>query len=342
MPRERTESNTSDGLSRRKVIVGGTAGWASVALAGCNALSPGDDTDTEAGSDTDTDTPEDTTDPTNYVVTDDILTGSEYVPAGTGGFASSCSSSRTFAPGMQPVFKVGVYDPETGEQVGSETLDEVASNIDGGPSVELAWSQAEDESADPEWSGPWVIPEDYEPGTVNYDVEVTNGEANFENIGIFSGSFEVIEYEDPRNYVITDDLYAGSSGQDSYSDNQFISSCAPSRQFAPGMMVGFDVGVYDGQSGDPVGPTDFEYDGVVAGIESATLTVEGRGVEQSLEWAGGENEDGEMVEDFWWNTTWFIPDDAEPGDVTYSIDVETDTSTTEVGVLENTFTIVEE
>jgi hypothetical protein len=326
----------NSGLSRRDFVAAGAAGWASVAVAGCSALSPGDG---NGQAQTTTQTGANGPEPQNFVVTDELITGSEFVPEGFDGFVSSCSPSRTFAPGMQPVFKIGVFDPDTGEQLGTDDLESVTVNVDGGPNVDLSWGGDDEENPAEEWSGNWVIPEDTEPGTKTYTVEVTDGDAQFRNVGILESSFQVIEYEDPRNYVVTDDLYTGSAAVP--ENNPFISACGPSRQFAPGMMVGFDIGIYDGSTGNPVGPTDFEYEGVVPGIESATLTIEGRGVEKELAWQGGGGENTEMGEDLFWNATWFIPEDAEPGTVNFTIQVRSEVQSKVVGALANQFTIVE-
>ncbi|MGM0372788.1 MAG: hypothetical protein ACQEQJ_09865, partial [Halobacteriota archaeon] len=100
------DSNAGIGsnLSRRKFVAGTAAGFATVSLAGCTDGN-GEPTTTEEA------------DPENYVVTDDVIVSSSYVPANAG-FAQACSPSRMFAPEMHPVFKIGVYDPETGEQLG--------------------------------------------------------------------------------------------------------------------------------------------------------------------------------------------------------------------------------
>ncbi|MFW6376816.1 MAG: hypothetical protein ACOC0F_02470 [archaeon] len=330
------------GLSRRGFVAANAAGWSSVALAGCSALSPAEEdteTETEAPAQTETETE---TEPKDYVVTDDVITGSEYVPEGFDGFASSCAPSRTFVPGMEPVFKVGVYDPETGDSVGTDVLDAVNVNIDGGPTAELEWVGDAEEDPAREWSGTWLIPDDAEPDTYDYTVEVTNDDADFHDVGILESSINVIEYNDPRNYVVTDEVYAGSGGIP--DDNEFVSSCAPTWTFGPGMMVGWDIGIYEGRTGNPVGPVDFEeaedYD-VVQGVESVTLTIEQFDETIDLEWAGGEDDEGEMVEDWYWNNVWTIPEDAEAQTVDYSIEVESEVSTTPVGVLEESFTIVE-
>ncbi|AOW80728.1 hypothetical protein HTSR_1555 [Halodesulfurarchaeum formicicum] len=318
-------------LSRRKFVAGTAAGFATVSLAGC--------TDGN-GEPTTTAEPE----PEDYVVTDDIIVSSSYVPENAG-FAQACSPSRMFVPGMHPVFKIGVYDPETGEILGNDELESVVVNIDGHGSVELAWSGDDEEHPADEWSGSWAIPEDVSPGTITYTVEVTDGDAEFQRVGILESSFTVIEYTDPRNYVITDDVYAGSAGMDGYGDNEFISSCQPSRQFAPGMMVGFDIGVYEGRTGNPVGPADGDQEDVIAGIESATITIDGFGETLDLEWAGIDDE-GEPTEDLNWNATFYIPEDAESGSYTYTVELvpaDDDVSSGEVGAtahVANEFTVV--
>ncbi|MFW5922140.1 MAG: hypothetical protein ACOCRC_02410, partial [Halodesulfurarchaeum sp.] len=279
--------------------------------------------------------------PENFVVTDDIIVSSSYVPENYG-FAQACSPSRMFVPEMVPVFKIGVYDPETGDVLGNDTLDSVSVNIDGYETVDLAWGgDAEEDPAD-EWGGSWTIPEDAEPGEVSYTVEVTGGDdANFTNVGILESSFTIIEYS--RNLIIRDDVYTGSAGIP--EDNAFVSSCQPERLFAPGMMVGFDVAVYEGATGNPVGPTDSDIEDVVAAIESVTISFEERDQTVECEWAATENDDGDMV-DFYWNGTWTIPEDAETGSITYTIDVETDDTVIDTpgdgAHTQNTFEIVSE
>mgnify|MGYP000721688389 CR=1 FL=1 len=328
------------GLSRRKFVAGSAAGFATVTLAGCSG---------EEGEPATTDEP--TTaepQPENYVVTDDIIVSSAYVPPNMG-FASSCSPSRTFAPGMHPVFKIGVYDPETGDVLGNDELDGVTVNIDGYDSVELAWSGDDEEHPADEWGASWAIPEDAEPGSVSYTVEVTDGDANFTNVGILESSFQIIDYS--QQFIVRDDLYAGSAGIP--EDNAFVSSCQPENQFAPGMMVGFDISVYDGASGMPVGPSETDGEDIVSasdieeavtGIESVTVTIPDRDVTVEAGWSAAENDDGEVV-DLIWNGTWFIPEDAETGDVTYEIEVTPDTEFVDTPVegahIANTFTIVD-
>lgn len=327
------ETDAESNLSiRRRSVLAGTAGWASVTLAGC----AGEEEPTEQPTEEPTDEPteEPTPEPENYVVTDDVIAGSAGVPEGAGGFAQACSPQRQFIPGMQPVFDIGVWDPTTGDAVGPDTIDSATVEIDGGPTIELAWAEE-----DSYWGGSWPIPEDQEPGTYSYEVQVTNS-GEYRNVGLLENEIEIIEWDDPRNYIVTDDLYSGSAGVP--EDAQFVSACGPSRAFLPGMMVGFDIGVYDSTTGEPVGPTDFEYEGVVPGLESVTLTIEDRGIEKELAWSGGEGEHSELGEDLYWNNVWHIPEDAEPGTVSYSIDITNeDEDFIQVGVLSSEFQILE-
>lgn len=319
-------SGTVDDPRRRRLMIVGGATWASVSLTGCTGIfdsANGDDSSGDDGED----------DPSTYVFTDELITGSEGLPSGAGGFASACAPQRHFVPGMQAIFKVGVWDPETGDVLGGDDLDSVTVAVDRDVSVDLAYDDEEEY-----WSGNWVIPEDEETGTVSFTVEVTNGE-NFRRVGVLESEFEIIEFEDTRNYVVTSDLYTGSSALP--EDNSFVAACGPLQRFAPGMMVGFDVGIYDGASGNPVGPTDFEYEDVVAGIESVTVSIPDYDATVDLAWSGGEGEHSELGEDLYWTGSWYVPGDAEPGTVSYTVEIESDADSVPVGAHASEFTIVE-
>jgi len=319
MTPEPSDSESDTGVSRRKFVAGGAAGWASVALAGCNALSPGDDTETEEPTDTETETGTPEPQPENYVVTDDILAGSGgAAPAGAGGFADSCSWTRTFTHGMEPVFKVGVYDMN-GEQLGSDEIS-VAINIDGGPTADLGWSQEEDPEAEPEWSGPvWdQIPEDWPTGETTYTVEISDSDANFSNVGIASGMFEVVDYNDPSsNYVVTAETYHTSTLGDAGSNSQFISSCNPDYTFDSTGSVGFDIGIWHAGSGEMVTPSDEVVDSAQISFPSDEIdaTID-------LEW-GAENNDSWSEGSHAWNGVWkadTISDDLN-GEYTYEVQI---------------------
>ncbi|MEF8780312.1 MAG: hypothetical protein V5A46_06515 [Haloferacaceae archaeon] len=333
---ESTSGSGRPGMSlQRRGMLAGTAGFASVALAGCAGEEEPTDAPTAEPTEEPTEEPTDTPEPQpeNYVVTDDVIAGSEYVPEGAGGFAQACAPQRQFVPGMQPVFDVGVWDPDTGDAVGPDTIDEATVEIDGAETVELSWSEE-----DQYWGGSWIIPEDWETGTVTYSVEITNS-GEYHNYGVVENEFQVIEFDDPKNYVVSDDLRTDHPPEGA----KFVSDCGPSRAFVPGMKVIMEFAIHDGTTGEPVAPTDFEYEGVVSEIESTTLTLDGPNVsaEPPLEWQGGGEGDDNEGEDFYWQATWVVPEDAGPGTVTYSLELDTDAQYREIGVLANEFDILE-
>lgn len=275
-----TVSAPSDGIlgtSRRKFLAAGTATWTSVALAGCGAFG-GD------GEDEEEETP-------RFVVTDEVVAGSEGIPEGASGFVTSGLPQRTFVPGMTAIFKVGVWDPETGDIVSDEALEEARVDLDREEEVGLEFSRDERE-----WSGDWAIPDDAETGTVGYDVVVSNG-AEFTDVGVSASELEIIEFEPAANYVVTTSTYSTEDAAGGY-----VQSCLPQHNFTPGMTVGFDIGIFDGGSGDLVGPDV---------VEEATIELE-TGDTLELEW----DEDPQL-----WNATWTIPEGTEPGTVTYEVQV---------------------
>ncbi|QSG04009.1 hypothetical protein [Natranaeroarchaeum sulfidigenes] len=297
--------------SRRRVMAAGGAAFASVAVAGCTGDDNGDENGDENGAANDDENGDEENEVLNYVVTDDLIAGSAGAP--DTGFAQSCSPTRQFMPGMQAVFKIGIYDPETGDPVDNETVDEAVVEI-GDDTVELEHGE-EGEDDEFEWSGNWMIPDDQDPGTVEYVVEVTN-EGQYQNVGIYQGELEVIEGDDPRNYVVTDDVWAGSE-EIPDDANGFAQACAPQNQFRPGMQAVFKVGVYDGTTGEMVGPDT---------LDEVTVDVDGFDTVE----LGTEDEDD--WDDDEWDAGWIIPDDAEEGTVEYTVEVTNEGVFYNVGV----------
>ncbi|WP_436925049.1 hypothetical protein [Halosimplex amylolyticum] len=318
-------TDDGDGATRRRVLAGGAASWATVALAGC----PGGDGETDTAQPADTDTPTDTPtatpepEPENYVVTAETGTGE--VPEGAA-FASACSATRRFVPGMMVVFYVGIYDPETGDQLTDEDLDSVVVNVDGGPEVELGWAGDDEENPADEWGGSWTVPEDMEPGTVPYTVEVTDGDANFHTVGILEDAIEIIEYSNPTNYVVTTETFWNGSPQE--AANGFVGGCVPERQFSREMDVTFAIGVYDGSSGDLVGGDT---------LDSVTVeSTDGAFDSVELEWQEG----GEESTAQWTGT--LETESLEPGSYGYEVVVTNgDANYYDVGIASNQFTIIE-
>ena len=313
------EPNASITATRRRVMAAGGSAWATVTLAGCAGLT-GDDEEPEPTDDddepVDDDDDEPATEPENYVVTDDMIAGSAYVPEGAGGFAQACAPQRQFVPGMQAVFKIGVWDPATGDILGDDVLDEVTVDTDRGATIELEF-----DDEDEEWSGNWPIPDDEDAGSVGYTVEVTN-DGQFTRVGVLESEFEIIEFDDPTNYVVTTDTYTGSSGIPEDNAGGFAQACSPQHTYAQGMMVGFQVGIYDANTGELV---DDEV------IDEAIIELD-RGVELELEWDGEDEE---------WQVAWHDTADAEPGTVTYTVEVTNDGEFHRVGIQEDEFEIIE-
>ncbi|TQQ82502.1 hypothetical protein EWF95_04300 [Halonotius roseus] len=261
----------------------------------------------------------------NYVVTAETGAGSEGVPE-SAGFISACSASRRFVPGMQVVFYIGIFDPETGEQLTDEDLESVVVNVDGSESVELGWAGDDEENPADEWGGSYVLPEDIEPGTYSYTVEVTNGDANYQTVGILEDSFEVIEQANPTNYVVTTDTWWNNQAPE--ASVGFVEACGPERQFTQDMDVTFVIGVYNGSSGELVGNDT---------LDSVTIeSTDGSFDAVDLEWQPG----GEDSEPQWSGT--LDTADLSTGSYSYEVTVTNgDANYHNVGIASNQFTIIE-
>jgi len=150
------------------LLASGAATWATVAIAGCSGgnndeTTTGTTETTQPDTDTETQTEEPAAEPENYVVTTETWSGGEGVPASIS-FMSSCARSDTFVPGMQMVFFVGIFDPETGEKVGADELGGVQVNVgDGMQTVDMEWTDENSHATRNEgnnWVGSFTIPED--------------------------------------------------------------------------------------------------------------------------------------------------------------------------------------
>ncbi|KAB1196977.1 MULTISPECIES: hypothetical protein [Haloferax] len=303
--------------TRRKFLATNAAVWTSAVVAGCSSQGQQEDETTEAP--TTTETPEPTK---NYVLSEDLIAGSEGLPKDAG-LVSACAPTRTFMPGMHAVFKVGVYDPETGESVGNDTIDGVTVKMDNGVTVDLTWAGDDEEHPHPYWNGSWTIPEDADPGTIKYSVELTGENIEYQNVEVAADEFSIIDDFHPKNYVVTDELVASGA----VPEGGLVSSCGTSRTFVPGMTVVFDVGVYDPATGEPV--SNETIDEMVVEMDNG-VTVE-------LQWAGDDEEHPAPI----WGGSWDVPEDAEPTDVTYTINItDEENNYRDVNVEENTFSIV--
>ena len=323
LSQEQTERGST---TRRRLLASGAAAWATV-LAGC-AGGDGEETPTETETETEpepepTETP--SPQPENYVVTAETGTGSQGVPQ-SAQFVSACSATRRFVPGMHAIFYIGIYDPETGEQLTDDDLDAVNVSING-ETVELSWAGDDEENPAQEWAGSWTIPEGTETGSLTYTVEVSNGDANYRDVGILENSIEIIEYDDPTNYVVTTNTYWNGSPVE--SANGFVGGCAPERQFSQEMDVTFVIGIYDSTTGELVG-SDM--------LDSVTVeSADGSFDPVELSWQSGEAEDQTAQ----WNGTL---ETESLGAETYSYEVvvsDSERDVYNVGIAEAQFSIIE-
>ena len=278
-----SDQSETGSITRRRLIATGAATWASVGLAGCSGNSS-DDSDEPSGNNTDSD--DGSGGAANYVVTAETGAGSEGVPE-SAGFISSCAASTRFVPGMQIVFYIGIFDPATGDQLTDDDLDGVSVNVDGMESVELGWAGDDEENPADEWGGSFVLPEDTEPGSYAYTVEVTDGDANYQTVGILEDSFEVIETSNPTNYVVTTDTWWDNAAPE--ASVGFVESCGPERQFTQEMDVTFVIGVYDGSSGDLVGSDTLDsvtIESTDGSFDSFDLEWQPGGEDSTAQWSG--------------------------------------------------------
>jgi hypothetical protein len=313
-PQTSTDDSEATTTTRRRLLATGAATWATVGVAGC--MGGNDESDGGGGGDS--------SGARNYVVTAETGAGSEGVPE-TAGFISACSASRRFVPGMQVVFYVGIFDPETGEQLTDEDLNSVVVNVEGVQNVELGWAGDDEENPADEWGGSFVLPEDVETGSYSYTVEVSNGDANYRTVGILEDTFEVIEQSNPTNYVVTTETWWNNQSPEGTS---FVGSCAPERQFTQDMDVTFVIGVYDGSSGGIVGSDTLD----AVTIES----TDGAFDPVELSW----NEGGEDSEPQWSGT--LDTADLSPASYGYEVVVTNgDANYHNVGIASNQFTIIE-
>lgn len=289
------------GTTRRKFFVSSSATWASVSLAGCLGNDDGGSEEEET---------------TYYVVTDEVVAGSDGIPEGAGNLVSQGRGQRAFVPGMQAVFKVGIWEPETGDIVSDNTITEATVSLDSGEEIDLEFA-----STDREWSGTWEIPEDQEPGTVGYEIQVSNG-AEFTEVGVAQNEVEIIEFDpDLANYVVTIDtvIHEDQAGG-------WVQSCLPQHNYTANQAVGFHVGIYDGSNGEIVGPD------VVDGASIAFNNIEADPLE--LSWS---------EEDGYWSATWRGIPEGYTGTVEFEVQVTNEEEEFyNVGVESGTIEVIEE
>lgn len=178
---ERTPTDSSDStdsaVSRRRLVAASAATWASVSLAGCTYITdPGVDSESGPTVTNETTTTGNTSNTTNESGGD---SGGE---SGGGSGGDDCASIGRFRAGMEVGLHVGIFDPETGDPLGAESVDSVTvefPDADYGP-VELNWEGAHEAYDRSTWGSKIVTDEDAEPGDYEYEVHIEGDDADVE------------------------------------------------------------------------------------------------------------------------------------------------------------------
>jgi len=309
----------------------GAATWATVGLAGCtgggNGNGNGDTTEpsgngngngngdtTTEPTETSTPTPTPAPQPENYIVSTNTYWNGHPAPEGTGGYVGTCSPERQFRRDMDVTFVIGVWDPDTGDPVTNDTVDSVTVSFPDRPfdDVDLEYVPAEEEGDKPQWNGTFDIPDDAETGSVAYEVQVSDGDANFYEVGIAAASFSIIDPSPmgQTNYVVTTNTYwNGHPAPD--GTNGFVGACSPERQFRRSDMdVTFVIGLYNSSTGQFVRADDV--DGV-----TVTFPDSDQFDPVSLQY----QEPAENTEEQW-HATLDLTESTPTGQYTYQVNVE--------------------
>lgn len=136
--------------------------------------------------------------PGQYVVTSHVFVTGDIGDFQHTHFASSCAPQYQFVPGQTIGFRVGIWDPETGEQLTDDDLDAVTISVDGpttfGP-LECEWNGDDEEHPADQWSVSLRATDDAPPGEYTWTVSVTDSdsEAEFRHVGIWSNTFTFLD-----------------------------------------------------------------------------------------------------------------------------------------------------
>lgn len=181
-------------VSRRSMMVASAAGAGMASLSGCvsGLGGGGSGADGEDGSaDGEAETP-------NYVVTSHIYTTHDIGNFQHTHFGASCAPQYQFVPGQLVGFRVGIWDPDTGDQLTNDDVDGVSISFEGPTSfddIELEWNGDDEEHPAEQWSARLRQTEGAEPGQYKYTVHVTDDDANYRYVGIWENTFTLIDPE---------------------------------------------------------------------------------------------------------------------------------------------------
>lgn len=89
---------------------------------------------------------------------------------------ADCERASKFRRRQQVVFRIKVIDPETGEEVGPESLERVAVHVLSAGELEASYTgQPPQAPTDHFWTVAWIVPVNYPTGPVNYEIIVDDG-----------------------------------------------------------------------------------------------------------------------------------------------------------------------
>lgn len=207
MSQDDPESEPDDGISRRRLVAAGAAGWATVSMAGCNRLADpgppnqgnGDDGGNGDGGNGDDggngnggngDGPQTTAPTGNTTVTNETTATSPdpggettEAPTTTSG-GGECASLGRFAQGMEVGMHVEVFDDYSGDVLGDDAVERVTvefPDAEFGP-LELNWEGDHEAYSETTWGGKVTTSEDTEPGTYRYEITVESGDGDPETV----------------------------------------------------------------------------------------------------------------------------------------------------------------
>lgn len=120
---------------------------------------------------------------------------------------ATCQVTNRFYHGQKMVFRIKVIDPQSGQQLSNDSLQQVDVNIpqaDGSTkSLEAEWGQHP--GGDHFWSIAWTVPDGYPSGPVDYSISVTNHQAERVNFAVPPSQLTVLNES-------LSDVKASSSG----------------------------------------------------------------------------------------------------------------------------------
>ncbi len=149
-------------FTRRKIIAL-TGPALALAAAGC-AVGPSQDKQAAAGA---------TAGTTKLLLASDLVQGSKNVPQAQADL-KSCTATSRFPRNAEMVWRVRVYDPNTGNLMDDKALEGVQVKLANGKALDATYgAHPKDPPNEYYWTASWVIPKDNATGTLRYTISAT-------------------------------------------------------------------------------------------------------------------------------------------------------------------------